>query len=213
LRPHLATLVPACENERVKRNAGGGPVSGKGLIRMRILKFIAAVLLPVLLVLALACPPGRMGLWAQLPPSNPNLAPIVTPSGVPSLAQPAATIGIPTLAVIPTPVATTTAATQRAFNCSCFGSGNGTHWMGQVSATGYFAARQSATSACLSYNELKQPASPFNYATSFSAIAVPTPPLTGANQPANAAAAQVLPGTLNFSSSAQLQECSRCTCD
>jgi hypothetical protein len=161
----------------------------------------------------LACPPDwMMGSWAQLPPSNPNLAPIVTPAGVPSLSQPAATTGIPTLAAIPTPAAIATAVTQRAFNCSCFGPGSGTTWMGQISATGYFAARQSATSACLSYNQRKEPASAFNYARSFAGAAL-SPTLPGATEPADAAAAQVLPGTLNFSSAAQLQGCSRCTCD
>jgi hypothetical protein len=193
---------------------------------MRILKFIAALLLPVLLVLALACPPERIGLWAQLPPSNPNLAPIITPAGVPSLSQPAATVGIPTLAVIPTPAARAAAATPRSFNCSCFGPGSGTSWVGQVDATGYFAARQGAISACLSYNQRKEPASAFNYASSYAGAAVaagalsPTlhgaglpPTLPGAYEPADAAGAQVLPGTLNFSSAAQLQRCSRCTCD
>jgi hypothetical protein len=162
--------------------------------------------------LALALPRNRTMLWAQLPPPNPYLAPAITPSGVPSLSQPAATIGIPTLAVIPTPVATVTTTAPRVFNCSCFGPGNGTHFVGTVSATSYFAARQSATSACLSYNELKQPASPFNYATAYSGLAL-SPPVAGAYQPPDAAAAQVLPGTLNFSSSAQLQMCSRCTCN
>jgi hypothetical protein len=184
----------------------------KEIKRMRILKFIAAFLLPVLLTLALALPPERMRLWAQSPPGNPNLAPLITPSGVPSLSQPAATIGIPTLGVIPTPAPIATAVALRAFNCSCFGPGSGTHWMGQISAAGYFAARQGATSACLSYNELKQPASPYNYASSFAGVAL-SPQLAGANQPADAAAAQVAPGSLNFSTSAQLQACSRCTCN
>jgi hypothetical protein len=179
---------------------------------MRTLKFIIALLLPALMTLVLALPSERMRLWAQLPPSNPNLAPLVTPVGVPSLSQPAATIGIPTLAVIPTPAAISTAVTQRVFNCSCFGPGSGTHWMGQISASGYFPARQSATSACLSYNEEKQPAPPLNYASSFAGAAL-SPSLPGASLAADAATAQVRPGTLNFSSAAELQMCSRCTCD
>ncbi len=189
---------------------------------MRILKFIAALFLPVLMILALAFPSARMRLWAQLPPGNPNLAPGAAPSAVPSLSQPAATIGIPTLAVIPTPAAIATAVALRAFNCSCFGPGSGTHWMGQVSAMGYFAARQGATRACLSFNQQKQPASAYNYASSFAGAAL-TPSLAGANQPAGAAAGanqpagaaavQALPGTLNFSTAAQLQMCSQCTCN
>jgi len=189
----------------------------KEIERMRILKFIAALFLPVLMILALAFPSERMRLWAQLPPANPNLAPGAAPSAVPSLSQPAATIGIPTLAVIPTPAAVATTVALRAFNCSCFGPGSGTHWIGQVSAMGYFAARQGATRACLSYNQQKQPASAFNYASSFAGAALTpslaTPSLAGATQPADAAAVQVLPGTLNFSTAAQLQMCSQCTCN
>lgn len=179
---------------------------------MRIFKLIAALLLPLLMTLAVAFPPERMRLWAQLPPGIPNLAPGAAASGVPTLAQPAATIGIPTLAVIPTPAVVATAVGLRAFNCSCFGPGSGTHWMGQISAAGYFAARQSATRTCLSFNRQKQPASAFNYTNSFAGAAL-TPRLAGANLPANAAAVQVLPGTLNFSTAAQLQMCSQCTCN
>jgi hypothetical protein len=202
----------------------------KEIDRMRILKFIAVLFLPLLMLLALAFPSERMRLWAQLPPGNPNLAPGAAPTALPSLSQPAATIGIPTLAVIPTPAAIATAVLLRAFNCSCFGPGSGTHFMGRISATGYFAARQGATSACLSSNQQKQPVSAFNYANSFAGAAL-TPRLAGANQPANAAAGAnqpanaaaganqpanagaVLPGTLNFSTAAQLQMCSQCTCN
>jgi hypothetical protein len=184
----------------------------KALNRMRICKFIAALMLPVLLTLALAFPPERTRSWAQLPPGNRNLAPVFAPSSVPILAQPAATIGIPTLAVIPTPAALATTVGLRAFNCSCFGAGSGTHWMGRVSAAGYFAARQGATSACLSYNQQKRTVSAFNYASSYAGAAL-TPRLAGANQPANAAAVEALPGTANFSTAAQLQMCSQCTCN
>ena len=179
----------------------------------RILKLVGALLLPLLMSLALASPRNRTMLWAQLPPPNPNLAPAITPRGVPSLSQPAATIGIPTLAVIPTPAAIATTPGPRVFNCSCFGPGSGTHFVGRVSATSYFAARQGATSACLSYNQTKEPASAFDYASSFAGAALATPALAGAGLPPDAAAVRTLPGTLNFSSAAQLQVCSRCTCN
>jgi hypothetical protein len=180
---------------------------------MRILKFIAALLLPMLITMGLALPQNRASLWAQLPPTNPYLAPGASPSGVPSLSQPAATIGIPTLAAIPTPAAIATTPGPRVFNCSCFGPGSGTHFVGTVSATSYFAARQGATSACLSYNQTKQPTSAFNYANSFAGAAVATPALAGGSLPPDAAAGQALPGTLNFSTAAQLQRCSQCTCN
>jgi hypothetical protein len=185
---------------------------------MRIIKILAALLLPVLMMLALATPPEGMRLWAQLPPSNPNLGPAVTPSAPPHLSQPAATIGIPPLAAIPTPLAPAPAVASRVFNCTCFGPGSGTHWMGRVSALGYFAARQGATRACLSYNELREIPSPFTppaqssgagpFAQNGSSALLP-----GGTLPADAAAAQVPPGTLNFSTAAQLQMCSQCTCN
>lgn len=165
------------------------------------------------MTIALALPRNREMLWAQLPPPNPYLAPAITPSGVPSLSQPAATIGIPTLAVIPTPAAVATTPGPRVFNCSCYGPGSGTNFVGRVSAASYFAARQSATSACLSYNQTREPASAYNFANSFAGAALATPPLAGGSLPPDAAAFTPLPGTLNFSSAAQLQRCSRCTCD
>jgi len=178
----------------------------------RILKLVGALLLPLLITLALALPRNRTMLWAQLPPPNPFLAPAITPSGVPSLSQPAATIGIPTLAVIPTPAASAATPGPRVFNCSCFGPGSGTHFVGRVSATGYFAARQGATSACLALNEIKQPASAFNYDKFAAGAALATPALAGATLPVDAAALQTLPGGLN-SSTAQLQMCSTCACN
>jgi len=181
---------------------------------MRIVKIVATLLLPVLLILALGIPSKRMRLWAQLPPSNPNLGPAVTPSAPPHLSQPAATIGIPPLAAIPTPLAPAPLAAARVFNCTCFGPGSGTHWMGRVSASGYFGARQGATSACLSFNQLKQIHSPFrtpvqsSFAQNGASALLP-----GGTEPPDAAAAQVLPGMLNFSTAAQLQMCSQCTCN
>jgi hypothetical protein len=199
---------------------------------MRILKFIAAAIMPLLMVFALILPREWNGVWAQLPPSNPNLGPATLPSAPPRLSQPAATTGIPPLATIPSPAAPAPSPAARVFNCSCFGRGSGTHWMGSVSASGYFAARQGATSACLSSNELKQPVSPFNQAQSSAGLAL-SQVLPAGTEPPDAAASQILPGTVNFSTagggaivssaaarvlpgalnSTQLQSCSQCTCD
>jgi hypothetical protein len=184
---------------------------------IRIAKIIAALVLPLLMVCA-AIANRPTGLWAQLPPSNPNLGPAVTPSAPARLAQPAATAGIPPLATIPTPIPPSPAVVERIFNCSCFGAGGGTHWMGRVGAAGYFAARQGATRACLSYNQLEQVPSPFIPLSQPGAAGpigqgVASATLPGGTQPADAAAAQVLPGVLNFSTAAQLQMCSRCTCN
>src|SRR5438045_7792723 len=119
---------------------------------MRIIKIVACLFLPLLIVCCLITSTPPVHLWAQLPPSNPNLGPAVTPSAPPQLSQPTATTGIPPLVTIPTPLAATPTPAARAFNCSCFGPGTGTHWIGRVNASGYFAARQGATSACLSSN-------------------------------------------------------------
>jgi hypothetical protein len=183
---------------------------------MRIAKILAALSLPVLIVFAMITSTPIIRLWAQLPPSNPNLGPAVTPSAPPQLSQPAATTGIPPLAPIPSAAAPTPSPVARVFNCSCFGRGTGTHFMGRVSASGYFAARQSATSACLSSNELKQIPSPFAAPSQVGGAALGEAGgtfLPGSTQPADAAAAQVLPGELNFSTAAQLQMCSQCTCN
>ena len=183
---------------------------------MRIAKIVAALPLPLVVVFALIASTPLMRLWAQLPPSNPNLAPAVTPSAPPQLSQPAATTGIPPLATIPTAAAPTPSPVVRVFNCSCFGRGTGTHWIGRVSASGYFAARQTATSTCLSSNELKQVPSPFIAPGQVGGAALGEAGgtfLPGSTQPADAAAAQVLPGQLNFSTAAQLQMCSQCTCN
>ncbi len=201
-------MIPSVFYSRCLKHADRQAVA-----RIRIAKIIAASALPMLIILAASSRPLR--LWAQLPPSNPNLGPAVTPSAPPQLSQPAATTGIPPLATIPTPSVPTPALAARIFNCSCFGRAAGTHWMGRVSAAGYFAARQGATRACLSYNQSSQVPSPFTppggFGTAVSQAA--NPYLPGATEPADAAAAQGLPGVLNFSSAAQLQMCSQCTCN
>jgi hypothetical protein len=179
---------------------------------MRILKLIVALILPAMMAVALALPLELTRLWAQLPPGNQYLVPQLAPTSVPSLAQPAATTGIPPLATIPTPVPAASATAARTFTCSCFGPGSGTSWIGQIGASGYFAARQGATGACLAYNQRREPSSPFNYATSYSGAAL-APRLPGASLPADAASAPVTPGTLNFSTAAQLQMCAQCTCN
>src|SRR2546421_13031697 len=116
---------------------------------MRIIKIVAGLFLPLLIVCGLITSTPPVHLWAQLPPSNPNLGPAVTPSAPPQLSQPAATTGIPPLATIPTPAVPTPAVAARTFNCSCFGAGSGPHWMGRGGAAGHFAARPGGAQALL----------------------------------------------------------------
>jgi hypothetical protein len=186
------------------------------------MKLIAFRLLPLVFVTGFIFAARCWQLWAQLPPSNPNLGPAATPGSPPQLSQPAATIGIPPLATVPTPVSPSPSPSPRAFSCSCFGRASGTSWMGTVNASGYFAARQAATSACLSSNQLKHVPSPFVSPSLVGGAAIAqngmgivpgTVILPGGSLPPDAAAAQVLPGTLNFSTAAELQMCSQCTCN
>jgi hypothetical protein len=183
---------------------------------MRIAKFLAAIVLPSLI---LAARLERAG--AQLPPPNPLVVPSALPSPPQQLLAPVQPQGIPSLVVVPTTQATPApSSNRRVFNCSCFGPGSGTHFMGEVSATSYFAARQGAVSACLSSNTNKQPEPPLVPIQSSSASSSSTTTSSGQSLPAGstpsdeaANVGQSLPGTLNFSAAAQLRECSQCTCD
>jgi hypothetical protein len=195
---------------------------------MRVLKLIAAVALPLALFLVIALPYDRVSLWAQLPPPNPLTAPRPVPSAPAQLPPPVPAEGLPSLAVVPSPASPSPTPSLSAFNCSCFGRGTGTNWMGLVSASGYFAARQSATSACLSY-EQRSPTSPAIPLPETGLSTLPTLP-PGFQQPGAASAApgiaanqaavvsaaragQQLPGSVTFFSSQQLAACAQCTCD
>ena len=178
---------------------------------MRLLKWLLALALPVLTTLVIGLPRHRATVWAQLPPPNPLTAPQPPPRAPAQLQPPVQPQGLPSLVVVaPLPTSHPTPA-ARVFNCSCFGPGNPTHWMGQVTAPSYFGARQAATGACLAFE--REPASPFR-PSSGQALA---PALTlpqGFQQPnAGRTVASTLPGTINFTTPAQLRSCAQCTCD
>jgi hypothetical protein len=171
--------------------------------------------------------------YAQLPTPNPLVVPPPLPPPPPTLAPIAPPANaIPSLAVVPTPAAAATPpSVARVFNCSCFGPASPTHWMGTVSAPSYFNARQAAASACLAYNDTKQPQPPLVTAAGQAPIgtvggvtSVPVnsvsqlSAVTGliANQAAVASAlsaGQTLPTTVTSFTAQQLQACSRCACD
>jgi len=185
-------------------------VNGK---TMRTLKGIAIAMLAAIFVLALGGPQSLAALWAQSA-TNPLIAPVTPPAAPAQLPAPVTTAIAPILAPVPALPTATPTPSVRAFNCSCFGRGTGTHWMGAVSAPGYFAARQSAVGACLSYNERREPQSPFLGTSAASGSATSVPVLPGADLPASAAQlGQRLPETLNFTTGEQLQLCSNCVCD
>jgi hypothetical protein len=164
--------------------------------------------------------------YAQLPTPNPLVVPPPLPPPPPTLAPIAPPANaIPSLAIVPTPAAAATpSSAARVFNCSCFGPASPTHWMGTVSAPSYFNARQAAVSACLAYNDTKEPQPPVVAGGQAEPAGAPVTgvnqlgAVTGliANQAAVASAlsaGQTLPTTVTFFTAEQIQACSRCTCD
>jgi hypothetical protein len=167
--------------------------------------------------------------FAQLPTPNPFVVPPLPPSAPPPLRPIVPLPGVPSLAAVPTPAANQIPiSAARIFDCSCFGPANPTHWMGRVSAPSYFSAQQAAVSACLAYNENKEPQPPMVSAGQAQAAIPGEPAGIGngsqlgaasglvANQAAIASvsrAGQQLPHTVTLPGPQQLQACSRCACD
>lgn len=159
---------------------------------------------------------SRMEVRAQLPPSNPLVAPLPSPSGPAQLPAPVQTNIAPALIAVPSPPAASPTPVSRVFNCSCFGPASGTHWVGQVSSTGYFAARQTATGACLTYNEQKQPAPPAVTGNGAATLAEQSPSVSlppGFNPVNQAGTVATLPNTVDLSVGEQTQLCSNCVCN
>ncbi len=178
---------------------------------MRALKGLAIALLAVIFVLALGGPRSLSSLWAQSA-INPLIAPVPPPAAPAQLPAPVTTAIAPILVPVPALPTASPTPSVRAFNCSCFGPGTGTHWMGAVTAPGYFVARQSAVGACVTYNERRQPQSPLLSTNASTQTSVPV--LPGAAVPGiGSQLAQTLPGALNTSTAEQLQMCSNCVCN
>jgi hypothetical protein len=179
---------------------------------MRAVKGTAIALLVAIYTLAFG---GRAirPLWAQT--TNPLIAPVPPPAAPSQLPAPVTTAIAPILAPVPTLALATPTPSVRVFNCSCSGRGTGTNWMGRVTALGYFAARQSAVGACLAYNRNREPPPPTQTARSVaSTTSTSVATLPGANVPGAAAQlTSTLPGTLNPSTNADLQNCANCVCD
>lgn len=166
------------------------------------------------LIVAVAVTSHASLVLAQLPAPNPLVAPLTAPRGPAMLAAPVQAQSVPSLVAVPTIPAASPTPGGRAFNCSCFGAGEGTRWMGQVSAPGYFAARQAATGACRGYNERKEPAPALvlpHPGTQFGPNA--TLPPGFANPDGAAGVGAKLPGGLSVSSAAQRHACAQCVCD
>ena len=137
----------------------------------------------------------------QLPAPNPLVAPVPAPSAPAQLLAPVQPLGLPSLVAVPSPPAAAATPAARAFNCSCSGPAVATSWTGQVNASGFFAARQAATGACLSFNRnraVTPPSLPTHQGSSFAPAA--TLPQGFENPNAAGSAGTTLPGELNFSS-------------
>jgi hypothetical protein len=182
------------------------PIKGR---TMRAIKSIAIAMLAAIFTLALGGPREFASLWAQS--ENPLIAPVPPPAAPSQLPAPVTTAIAPILAPVEALPTASPSPAARVFNCSCFGRGTRTNWIGVVSAAGYFAARQSAVGACVSYNDRREPVSPLQ---GTGASAVIPPILPGSAVPGSATQlGSTLPGTLNFSTGQQLQMCSNCVCD
>jgi len=91
-----------------------------------------------------------------------NLPALSIPAGVPTTAAAAAPgapaalatqVALPVLNPAPAVVAgNPPMALQSTFRCSCFGTGLGVQWIGQVEATSYVGANQAAQGQCLAFN-------------------------------------------------------------
>lgn len=175
---------------------------------MPVTKLLIALGLVLVMATALTLP--REWAVAQVPPSNPLVAPLPAPSGPAQLPLPGAALAAPSLVGVPTPAAPSPTPGPRAFNCSCFGTGKPTSWAGIVLASGFFTARQAATSSCLSFNERRETAPP-------DVASQPLSPVTtlpqGFENPNLAGATPALPGEISTSSSAALAACTQCACD
>ena len=184
------------------------------------------------LALALMLAAGGVG-WTQLATPNPLVVPPLPPSPPSQLPAPVSTAIAPSpLSEASLPAAYSTPG-ARMFDCSCYGPGASNHWMGQVTASGYSNASQTASGACLAYNQGKPP--PYGTAGGIGA-ANSYGSLPGAAQNAGAANYFGFPGVtqnsatttqgagaansfgspatgLSFSSVQQQRLCSMCVCD
>jgi hypothetical protein len=142
-----------------KGRAVGNRVTGEG---MSVSKLILGLLLAPLLGLALgqASPAlAQIGGPAGPPAPPPPVAP--PPSvQVQPLAMPTPASALPNLAPAPTVVGPMAAATPRAFQCSCSGTGSPTQWVGTVQASNALLAGQAAQNQCIGYLAGRNPGLP-----------------------------------------------------
>jgi hypothetical protein len=195
-------------------------------------------------VLAFACLLGlELGIGrAQSSSPNPLVVPPLPPSPPAQLPAPVSTAVAPSPLAIPSLPAAYATPGPRTFNCTCSGPGTPTHWMGQVTASSYAGAKQSASGACVAYNQGKPPPYgsaggigagnsfgplpgaaqnvgaanffPFPGVAQSSGAANSLGGLPGATQAAGQANSfGAPPNVLSFSSAQQQRLCSECVCN
>jgi len=133
---------------------------------VRILKILVMTsVIASVWILTLGVPRRTGGVWAQLgappaplpaPPAPPGAAPAAGGAAIPGSAALAPAPGSTTLISHATPTPAT-----RIYNCSCFNTGTRVRWIGQVTATSFFTARQSAVNSCVGYTFNRQPSSAY----------------------------------------------------
>jgi hypothetical protein len=157
----------------------------------------AMTVLKSITVLALALMLASVA-WAQLPATNPLVVPPLPPGPPAQLPAPVSTAIAPIAIPVPSLPAAYSTPGARMFNCSCWGPGEPTHWMGQVTAAGYLSASHSASGACISYNKGRPPsygaAGGVGAGNSFG-------PMPGAQENAGAAKSFGFPGVAQSSGS------------
>jgi hypothetical protein len=121
------------------------------------------VVLPAPPLPGVPVPPARPGAPATLAP----LVPLATASlqATPTLVPPLARA---TPSASPTP---------RIFACTCYGFASRPFWSGNVSATGYYAARAAAENACLTFQFSRSPATVNIPTPVFEFFPTPVPPI------------------------------------
>jgi hypothetical protein len=105
----------------------------------------------------------------------------------------------------------------RIYNCSCFNTGTRVRWIGQVQASSFYQARQSAVNSCAAYNFNRRPSSAFIPPPQFGFFPTPVPPVSPSQTEPSLPNLQA-PGVsgfalLNSPQASVLNQCGLCACN
>jgi hypothetical protein len=152
----------------------------------------------------------------SIPVAAPSTAAVAVPGAPAALAT---TSALPVLN--PAPVVVSSAAlapAQSVFRCSCFGTGLGVQWIGQVQATSFTSASQAAVGQCAAYVRSTATSSPYiNPPGGASFGRSPFPTVNPNLAPGNVVAVPRSPVNTEATSSSivasQTGYCARCACN